>query len=314
MSDTIHSKIFKFISAPGTFSGTKRGKNPTVWLGEIKHLWQRGNFTNDKVLLIAGSNLKGQAGLWWTSLEDSILTWDAFEEAFHARFISAEHREAWWSEIEAIKQQDNKSVESVAYKLQELFDLVGPVDEIFQICYFTQVIDPNIAYRMEETGVSTSWKQAVNKAICIQNAQRKYLNGQELTQNQGVKNQIGASVGIPQSAVSLAIKPEDSVSQTNMLLSQVAESLKALQLQTNSPATPCWTRSLQEGGIKERYLGYVVPLVLRLALCGVLSRPIWIGLAPFRIRSVLKRIGFSEIRIVHGLENCNPNPFRKNPD
>ncbi|KAI7847480.1 hypothetical protein BDC45DRAFT_575809 [Circinella umbellata] len=32
----------------------------------------------------------------------------------------------------------------------------------------------------------------------------------------------------------------------------------------------------------------------------VLSRPI--------------RIGFSEIRIVHGLENCNPNPFRKNPD
>ncbi|KAI7846601.1 hypothetical protein BDC45DRAFT_576994 [Circinella umbellata] len=46
----------------------------------------------------------------------------------------------------------------------------------------------------------------------------------------------------------------------------------------------------------------------------VLSRLIWIGLAPFRIRSVLKRIGFSEIRIVHGLENCNPNPFRKNPD
>ena len=35
-----------------------------------------------------------------------------------------------------------------------------------------------------------------------------------------------------------------------------------------SPATPCWTRSLQEGGIKERYLGYVVPLTLRLALGG----------------------------------------------
>ncbi|KAG2206047.1 hypothetical protein INT45_000309, partial [Circinella minor] len=90
---------------------------------------------------------------------------------------------------------------------------------------------------MEESGVSTSWKQAVNKAIRIQNAQRKYLNGQELTQNQGVKNQVGASVGIPQSAVSSAIKPEDSVSQTNTLLSQVAESLKALQLQLNSQVT-----------------------------------------------------------------------------
>ncbi|KAG2216448.1 hypothetical protein INT45_000061 [Circinella minor] len=167
MSYTIHNKIFKFISAPGTFSGTKRDENPTVWLSEIKRLWQRGNFTDDEVLLIAGSNLKGQAGLWWTSLEDSILTWDAFEEAF---------------------------LESIAYKLQELFDLVGPVDEIFQIRYFTQAIDPNIAYRMEESGVSTSWKQAVNKAIHIQNAQRKYLNGQELTQNQGVKNQVGASV------------------------------------------------------------------------------------------------------------------------
>ncbi|KAG2216126.1 hypothetical protein INT45_001974 [Circinella minor] len=104
MSDTIHNKIFKFISTPGTFSGTKRGENPTVWLDEIKRLWQRGNFTDDEVLLIVGSNLKGQAGLWWMSLEDSILTWDAFEEAFRARLISAEHREAWWSEIEAIKQ------------------------------------------------------------------------------------------------------------------------------------------------------------------------------------------------------------------
>ncbi|KAG2205305.1 hypothetical protein INT45_008340, partial [Circinella minor] len=237
MSDTIHNKIFKFISAPGTFSGTKRGENPTVWLGEIKRLWQRGNFTDDEVLLIAGSNLKGQAGLWWNSLEDSILTWDAFEEAFRTRFISAEHREAWWSEIEAIKQQDNESVENVAYKLQELFDLVGPVDEIFQIRYFTQAIDPKIAYRMEESGVSTSWKQAVNKAIRIQNAQKKYLSSQELTQGQDVKNQVGASVGIPQSAVSSSIKPEDSVSQTNTLLSQVAESLKALQLQLNSQTT-----------------------------------------------------------------------------
>ncbi|KAG2216128.1 hypothetical protein INT45_001976 [Circinella minor] len=109
--------------------------------------------------------------------------------------------------------------------------------KFFQTRYFTQAIDPNIAYRMEESGVFTSWKQAVNKAICIQNAQRKYLNGQELTQNQGVKNQVSASVGIPQSAVSSAIKPEDSVSQMNTLLSQVTESLKALQLQLNSQVT-----------------------------------------------------------------------------
>ena len=103
-------------------------------------------------------------------MEDTIVTWDAFEEAFKARFISAEHCKAWWSKIEAVKQGSGETVETMAYKLQELFSLVGPIDEISQVRYFTRAINPNIAYRIEESGVSMSWKEAVNKAVRIENA------------------------------------------------------------------------------------------------------------------------------------------------
>ena len=81
---TVSNKIFKFISSPGLFLGTKGNENPMVWLYKVKRLWMRGNFSDEEVLLIAASNLTGQAKLWWVPLEDSIVTWDAFEEAFKA--------------------------------------------------------------------------------------------------------------------------------------------------------------------------------------------------------------------------------------
>ncbi|KAG2215768.1 hypothetical protein INT45_009409 [Circinella minor] len=133
----INNKAFKFISSPGSFSGTGVGENPMVWLRQIKRLWLRGNLSDAEVLLIAASHLTGQAELWWVPLEETVVTWDMFEEAFKARFISPEHQETWWSRIEAVKQQSNESVEDVAYKLQELFALVGPVPETYQVRYFT---------------------------------------------------------------------------------------------------------------------------------------------------------------------------------
>ncbi|KAG2216450.1 hypothetical protein INT45_000063 [Circinella minor] len=191
-----------------TFSGTKDDENPMVWLHKVKRLWLRGNFSDEEVLLIAASNLTGQAELWWVPLEETIATWEAFEEAFKLRFISAEHCKAWWSKIEAVKQGENESVEHVAFKLQELFPLVGPITEIFQ-------------------------KEAVNKAVRIENAQKKYLYGQENIQGRGNEVSRNIAIGIPKSTVS-TIKPEDSASQNQTLLSQVANSLHALQLQLDS--------------------------------------------------------------------------------
>ncbi|KAG2209654.1 hypothetical protein INT45_002784, partial [Circinella minor] len=244
----INNKAFKFISSPGSFSGTRVGENPIVWLCQIKRLWLWGNLSDAEVLLIAASHLTGQAELWWVPLEETVVTWDMFEEAFKARFISPEHQETWWSRIEAVKQQSNESVEDVAYKLPELFALVGPVPETYQIRYFTQAIDNNIAYRMEESG--------------------KYLQGGVPGQSfdikgQGRRSNVVGGVGIPTSTIS-SLKPEDSVSQTHTLLSQVVDSLRALQLQLgsqgsrhqppNNPPRPppkCWNCS-QEGHISSR--------------------------------------------------------------
>ncbi|KAG2209355.1 hypothetical protein INT45_010827 [Circinella minor] len=171
----INNKIFKFILLPGPFSGTKVDENPMVWLCKVKRLWLRGNFSHEEVLLIATSNLTRQAELWWVPLEDTII--------------------------------DGESVENVAYKLQELFSLVGPIAE----------------------------KEAVNKTVRIENAQKKYLQGQNNT-SQAKESGIRMGIGIPPSITSTLI-PEDSISQTHTLLSQVADSLRPLQLQLGSQAT-----------------------------------------------------------------------------
>ncbi|KAG2213623.1 hypothetical protein INT45_000984, partial [Circinella minor] len=265
----INNKAFKFISSPGSFSGTGVGENPMVWLRQIKRLWVRGNLSDAEVLLIAASHLTGQAELWWVPLEETVVTWDMFEEAFKARFISPEHQETWWSRIEAVKQQSNESVEDVAYKLQELFALVGPVPETYQVRYFTQAINSDIAYRMEESGVTISWKEAINKAVRIENAQKKYLQGGTRNQPFDIKGQerrsnVGGGTGRPGSTVS-SLKPEDSVSQTQTLLTQVADSLRALQLQLgsqgsryqppNNPPRPppkCWNCGQDEPGKWQR--------------------------------------------------------------
>ena len=170
-------------------------------------------------------------------MEDTIVTWDAFKEAFKARFISAEHREAWWSKIEAVKQGNNETIKGVVYKLQELFSLVGAIDEIFQVRYFMHAINPNIAYRMEESGVSMSWKEAINKAVRTENAQKKYLLGQGGDDLKVEGGNLGVSMGFLESMTS-TIKPDDLASQTNTLLTQVADSLSALQLQLGSSSGP----------------------------------------------------------------------------
>ena len=213
-----------------------------VWLHQVKRLWVRGNLSDAEVLLIAASHLKGQVELWWVPLEDSIITWEAFEEAFRARFISVEHQEAWWSKIAAVKQGEGESVEDVAYKLQELFSLVGSVEESYQVCHFTQAINPTVAYRMEESAVATTWKEAIDKAVRIENAQKKYLASPVSVASQVIDRKVaGGSQAVVSDAVSSTLGPGDSVSQTHTLLTQVADTLHSLQLQLGSQQQPSRT-------------------------------------------------------------------------
>ena len=94
-SSLIQNQVFKFLSSPGSFSGNRVSENPMVWLRQVKRLWLRGNLSDAEVLLVAVSNLKGQAELWWELLEDVVVTWEEFERRFKKRFISLEHCEAW---------------------------------------------------------------------------------------------------------------------------------------------------------------------------------------------------------------------------
>ena len=161
-------------------------------------------------------------------------------------------------------------MEDIAYKLQELFSLVGAVDESYQVHYFTQAIDPEIAYRMEESGVATSWADAINKTVRIENARKKYMSVQSgcltsvpLASSMGRDGQLVQSSVVP-SSTGVSLAPQDSVSQTHTLLTQVADSLRALQLQMasqgsrpsppNNPPRPpltCWNCG-QEGHISSR--------------------------------------------------------------
>ena len=122
---------------------------------------------------------------------------------------------------------------------------------------------------MEESGVATTWSEAINKAVRIENARKKYLmasRGQASSDFAGssVPKSTASSKGmVPSTTVSL--RPEDSVSQTHTLLTQVADSLRALQLQLgpqqggrsgppNNPPRPpprCWNCG-QEGHISLR--------------------------------------------------------------
>ncbi|KAI7846722.1 hypothetical protein BDC45DRAFT_562742 [Circinella umbellata] len=91
----------------------------------------------------------------------------------------------------------------------------------------------------------------------------------------GIISQVAATLSGVAPLCSTRCSVDDSNDSDVVLLLLLLFGFLSVAPNKCSPATPCWTRSSQEGGIKEWYLRYVVPLALRLALGG--SVLAWLG-------------------------------------
>ncbi|KAG0196238.1 hypothetical protein BGX28_010388 [Mortierella sp. GBA30] len=83
------SSTFRF-PHPQTYDGARDGFQCEAWLTSAKCFFRGARIPTDDQTLHAIVFLTGSASLWWegNSLTDAA-TWDEFEAAFHAEFISA---------------------------------------------------------------------------------------------------------------------------------------------------------------------------------------------------------------------------------
>lgn len=221
--------ISRFLANPEVFSGTSSGINPLSWFKQFDRVRRAAIWSDEQALLVVGSYFRGQAQMWWDALEDSIHTWSAFEDAFKAKYIAGQDRDAWWTKIETMKQGVNESVEEVAGRLQDLFQMVGKVEEGFKIHYLLRAIRPEIAYELEKLVIPDQFATAVKEAVKVEQVMRKYgrIDGADnlsVVRGGNLSSQSSLSGRIDHAP---SLVPEDSISSQ---LSELVEGFKALKV------------------------------------------------------------------------------------
>ncbi|CEP13580.1 hypothetical protein [Parasitella parasitica] len=174
------ARMSKFINRPKLFSGimTDGGErpNPRAWLRSLDTLRKGMEFRDDEIILVAGSYLVGPANIWWNAVESTINTYNQFVREFTSQFASQAQIDEWWSELECMKQGDN-SVDSVKFRLLELFEILGITGENSKIRYFMKVIKPSIAQKIADQGNDTgNWEEVTLAAKRIETSNIKYAS------------------------------------------------------------------------------------------------------------------------------------------
>lgn len=171
--DFAHKRqLYKFLSEPQEFNGST-DRNPLSCLRHLDRIRKGLELRDEEILLVACTHFRGQAELWWDSVEDEVQTWSQFKKAFRKQFAdSLEDRR--WSELETMEQGDDETIDYVALSILELFRLLGIKDDSFRIRCFLRAIKQEIGYELEKRGVSGDWDEVIKSARQVEVAIGKY--------------------------------------------------------------------------------------------------------------------------------------------
>ncbi|EPB88731.1 hypothetical protein HMPREF1544_04490 [Mucor circinelloides 1006PhL] len=176
----------RFIKEPRAFDGLNEERAAT-WLSRMNRLKRSAKISDEEMLLIVEENLVDKAESWWNVEGSKAENWEKFESSFKNQYLS-DLEDRWWSAIYALKQGDEyRSVDEVAIRMEELFNLLGNKDQGLLVRTFLNAIKPNIAYEIEKESKPATFAIAKERARQVEKSQLKY--GVVSTSRQEVKEQ-----------------------------------------------------------------------------------------------------------------------------
>lgn len=166
------------VSEPKDFSGVSvaggdLGNEAYVWLRKIERLKTTAKLSDEESLFLVGNHLVLKAETWFNVVGIKSKSWGEFVIAFKKQYL-ADQEDKWWYQLQTMKQNEGDSIDDVALKMEELFELLDNKSVAFQIRSFLSAIKPGIAFEVEKDGTPDSFEDAKSKAKRIEKSLLKY--------------------------------------------------------------------------------------------------------------------------------------------
>ena len=163
----------RFLKEPKAFDGINEERAAT-WLSRMNRLKRSAKINDEEMLLIVEENLIDKAESWWNVVGSKADTWEGFESLFKNQYL-ADLEDRWWSAIYCLKQGDEyRTVDEVAIRMEELFNLLGNKDQGLLVRTFLNAINSNIAYEIEKESKPATFAIAKERARQVEKSQLKY--------------------------------------------------------------------------------------------------------------------------------------------
>jgi hypothetical protein len=213
-----HSFIQAYIDKPDRYYGTE-DENPYTWLRNLDLIKTGARLEDMDIIIIAATKLKGTAASWWDMENKNVKTWDEFKNKFEEFFVSDQTTDAWWNELETVKQ-GTRTVAQLQLHLEELFTRLSLTDNNMKKRYLLKSLEPSLAYEVERAR-TTSFLSTIQEAKRIESLKSKYVTGNG---QQKAPTYISAQVNDNNSMVAPSLV--NSIDQ----LDQLAQNLQAMKI------------------------------------------------------------------------------------
>lgn len=154
-------------------AGEDLGDEAYVWLKKMERFKNSLKLSDEEALFVVGDHLVKKAETWFNVIGMKAKTWSEFVVAFKRQYM-VDQEDKWWYSLQTMKQGEDDSIDDVALKMEELFELLDTKSQVFQVRTFLAAIRPNIGFEVEKDGTPVSFQEAKIKAKRIEKSFLKY--------------------------------------------------------------------------------------------------------------------------------------------
>ncbi|KAL0582368.1 hypothetical protein ABG067_007789, partial [Albugo candida] len=169
--------------------GVDVGNEAYLWLKKMERLKTTTKMSDEEILYVVGDHLVSKAETWYNVVGVKADSWSNFVEVFKKQYLG-DQEDQWWSDLQNLKQTKADSIDDIALKMEELFELLGNTSHVFQVRTFLSAIFPEIAFHIEKEGVPESFEEVKSKAKLIEKSIKKYGVSKNSSQGEKFKGPI----------------------------------------------------------------------------------------------------------------------------
>ncbi|KAL0582169.1 hypothetical protein ABG067_008061, partial [Albugo candida] len=167
MTDMNNKNISNLIGKPDVFTGERKDGKALLWIRQMQRIKKGLDLSDEQILVIIGSHLKGNAEEWWSIQEDLIDTWAQFVAEFKRNFANSELQTTmWWNELDNVEQRAGDTVDDVKMKMEQLCNNLN-VDRNNELMIrkFYKALRKDLQYELDRDNAAfTKWEDITNEA------------------------------------------------------------------------------------------------------------------------------------------------------